>query len=147
MPESRKPKSVTVIPSYKAYFELWAIGTILLYYAGLGLLVFLYIYLDRRARRATISADTITVKQGIFKSQEIEITIDSIRKVFVKQNVVQKYFDVGGLKILSTDVETPSIEIKYIADPYGLKALIARYHKQLRAGSHTAETSSETDAA
>ena len=121
MPERQTVKPLTVISSYKAYYELWAIGTILLYYAGLGLFVFLYIYLDHRFRRAAITADTIVVEHGIIRKQKSEIRIGAIRKVFVKQNFIQKYFDVGGLKILTNDVETPQIEIKYISDPYGLK--------------------------
>jgi uncharacterized membrane protein YdbT with pleckstrin-like domain len=131
MPERDKTKALTVEPSYKAYFEFWAIGAILLYYAGLGLFVFLYIYLDHRFRRAFITPETITVEHGIISKKKSKIRIASIRKVFVKQNTIQKYFDVGGLKILTTDTDNPQIEIKYVLDPYGLKTILARQHKKL----------------
>jgi membrane protein YdbS with pleckstrin-like domain len=144
MPERQIVRSLTVVPSYKAYFELWAIGAILLYYAGLGLFVFLYIYLDRRFRQAVITLDHVTVSHGIISKKYNKIAIASIRKVFVKQNAVQKYFDVGGLKILTNDLETPQIEIKYILDPYGLKSVIARHHKKLVAAQSGAAETAES---
>lgn len=132
MPDQKRKKPVVVAPSYKGYYELWAIGAILLYYSGLGLLLFLYIWADKKFRFYEITPDAIVARTGIIRKSVLEMPLESIRKVFVKQNFVQKYLDVGSLLILSSDAATPRIEIKYIENPEGLKILIAQNHRALR---------------
>jgi membrane protein YdbS with pleckstrin-like domain len=124
---------VIIRPSFKAYSEWLAASLILVFYDRIIMIIcLLAIWYLVGTRRYKIAPDRINIEYGLIMKVSKTIRIDQIKNIYVKQGPLQKPFNVGDVRIITSDPLMPRFDIKGIPDPAALKSLLAKYSRRLK---------------
>lgn len=95
---------------------------------GLGLLPAMLVLVLGLVRKLTLhyrlSNYRLFTVRGLFSRQHDELELIRVDDVSVRQNLLQRWFGVGAVTVLSTDASNPRLEIQGIERPLELKELI-----------------------
>jgi len=123
-----------------SFIAFWLNGMKGLRYIGLGFLVILLILAGWIAVKVIkmklglkywLTTQRIFVERGILSKRIDEIEMMRVDDVSVRQNVVQRMFDVGDVRVMSTDASDADLTIRGVEGPVKVKEMI-REHTQER---------------
>lgn len=93
------------------------LGCILILFYGLGLLVFLWMYLKTISAKYTVTTERCICKYGLIAVRQNEVFIEDIRGASLRQSVFQRILGVGDIAIASAATAGVEIVFKGIASP------------------------------
>ncbi|OGT73559.1 MAG: hypothetical protein A3H44_11785 [Gammaproteobacteria bacterium RIFCSPLOWO2_02_FULL_57_10] len=96
---------------------------ILLVPVGIGILIFLYWYLQTKASKLIVTERDVLFEKGLLSKERSEIDLDSIRTVKVSQSFTDRIFGVGTIE-LYTAGDTAEIVAKGMPDPNRIREII-----------------------
>ena len=85
------------------------------------------------ALRYRLSNYRLFTERGILSRQHDELELIRVDDVSVRQNLLQRWFGVGTVTVLSTDASNPRLEMQGIERPLELKELIRAQVRARRA--------------
>lgn len=90
---------------HTARVSLWVmvwpilIGLVLLPLFGVGLLLWLYVYIQYKATELAVTNKRVLVKHGFISRRTIELSINKVESIQVDQSVMGRMLDYGSLVI------------------------------------------------
>ncbi len=95
-----------------------------------------YVWKDRKRflgmplsfTRYAMSEDRLFTSVGFFSIKDDEILLYRVRDITTKRNLWQRLFGVGTVTVVSSDKTMPTLEMKNIKDPVGVKEML---HEQV----------------
>lgn len=102
-------------------------GTCLLCIVGIGLIIFLFWWIQCKGTTLTVTRDYTRLRKGILSKSITEVWHRDVRNVQLNQTFFQRLFDVGTLGISSAGQSGIEISVSGLPDPDGVKALIDRH--------------------
>ena len=95
-----------------------------------------YIWKDRKRifgmplsfTRYALSKDRLFLSEGFFSIKDDEILLYRVRDIDTSRNLWQRLFGVGTVVVMSSDKSMPTLVLKNVKDPIGIKELI---HEQV----------------
>ena len=110
------------VKSYIGYISLSLLTLIIV----VGLFILLYIFLDRRGKKYTVTTRRVTARKGIVTKTVDEVNIAHIRSMNVRQDLWGRLLNYGDIFIGTAGTEGVEVTIFGVQDPVSLKELIAR---------------------
>lgn len=89
-----------------------------------------YLGLPLSFTRYSLSEDRLFLSVGFINLKDEEVLLYRVRDINTKRTLWQRLFGVGTVTIISSDKTMPTLELKNIKDPIGVKELI---HEQVEA--------------
>lgn len=89
-----------------------------------------YLGLPLSFTRYSLSEDRLFLSVGFINLKDEEVLLYRVRDINTKRTLWQRLFGVGTVTIVSSDKTMPTLELKNIKDPIGVKELI---HEQVEA--------------
>lgn len=114
--ESREQVLEELHPSLVGYVGYLFWGLILSFLV-VGLFIFLYVYLDKRFRKYTITNRRVIVEYGILARHKDEIEIANIRAINTNQSFFQRIFGCGDVLIGTSGTAGFEIFMNYVKNP------------------------------
>ena len=116
-------------PAFISYLGSFIVGILGLLLFGIGLLVLIWIVLDRASKRYTVTNKRVIVRKGIIAKHVDEVEIEHIRSINTRQNIWQRLLGYGNVLIGTAGTAGIEIVIKNISNPEGIKDLIRSQRK------------------
>lgn len=91
--------------------------------------------LNKLSIRYRLTTQRLFKETGIISRKVSEVELIRIDDVEVRQNILQRLFNVGLVVVVSTDATDPRLELRGIADPVGVKEKIRGCVRQRRSGA------------
>jgi uncharacterized membrane protein YdbT with pleckstrin-like domain len=118
-----------------------------------------YIWKDRKRifgmplsfTRYAMSEDRLFISVGFLSIKDDEILLYRVRDLDTSRNLWQRLFGVGTVKVVSSDKSMPTLVLKNIKDPVGVKELIhsqveeAKMKRRVRVGEIMHDSVDEDD--
>lgn len=98
--------------------------TLLLCFAGIGFIIFLFWWLNCKGTQITITNERTTLRTGILSKHTNEIYHSDVRNIQLSQSLFQRIFKTGSLGISSAGQGGIEIQIHGIPDPASAKTAI-----------------------
>ena len=133
--ENKKPSVVEektleeIQPVFISYLGSFIVGILGLFLFGIGLLVLIWIVLDRASKRYTVTNKRVIVRKGIIAKNVDEVEIEHIRSINTRQSIWQRLLGYGNVLIGTAGTAGIEIVIKNISNPEGIKDLIRSQRK------------------
>ncbi len=102
---------------------------IILVPVGLGILIFLYWYLQTKASKLVVTENDVLFEKGLLSKERSEIDIDGIRTVKVNQSFTDRIFGVGTIE-LYTAGDSAEIVAKGMPDPNRVREIIKAHQRE-----------------
>ena len=112
-------------PSLKSYSGPIILGILTLVIV-VGVVILLYVYVDRRGKKYIVTSRRVTAKRGILSKTVDEVNIVHIRSMNVKQGLWGRLWNYGDIFIGTAGTAGIEVTIHGVLNPVGLKELIAR---------------------
>lgn len=117
-------------PAWRNYWFPILVGVISLPVFGLGLLILLWVVVQRFGNRFYIEKSKIESRAGILSKELRSIRLENLRDVHMKQSVMQRLFAVGDIAFSSSGQSTQEVVFTGIENPQALKDSIDDYLHQ-----------------
>jgi len=98
-----------------------------------GLVVLARTLLRRFTLRYRLTNHRLFTDRGLLRRDHDELELIRVDDVSVRQNVLQRLFEVGTVRVLSTDASSPELLIEGIARPLRVKELLREQVRARRA--------------
>jgi uncharacterized membrane protein YdbT with pleckstrin-like domain len=99
--------------------------------AGLiGLIIFINWWLTVINTRLTVTANKVTMREGILSKKIHEIFISDIRSVQIDQTLLQRILGTGTLEVSGAATESAEIKIDGIPNAYKVKECIDKHREK-----------------
>lgn len=102
---------------------------ILLVPVGLGILIFLYWYLQTKASKLIVTERDVLFEKGLLSKERSEIDIDGIRTVKVSQSFTDRIFGVGTIELFTAG-DSAEIMARGMPDPNRVREIIKAHQKE-----------------
>lgn len=73
-----------------------------------------------------ITNQRVIVTSGIIGKKQNEVELVKIKDLLVDQSLTEKLTNVGNVKIISTDITMPVVEIEEVKNPFEVKDIIRK---------------------
>lgn len=99
-----------------------------------------YVWQDRKRflgmplsfTRYKLSKDRLFLSVGFLNIKDDEILLYRVRDITTKRNFFQRIFGVGTVSVMSSDKTLPTLVLKNIKDPIGVKELLHEYVEEMK---------------
>lgn len=98
--------------------------------AGLYLLAKLWV--DLKSMQYRLTNQRLFVLKGLFSKETQELELFRIKDIAVQQSLLQRVLGYGQVTIVSSDDTTPTVTMRGIANPIGIKELVRENYKEAR---------------
>jgi uncharacterized membrane protein YdbT with pleckstrin-like domain len=109
--------------------------SVLLVFAGIGIIILLIWWLKVKGILLTIDSKKTILRRGIFSKQTNEVYHSDVRNTQVSQSFFQRMFDVGTLQISSAGQGNMEISVGGIPDPEKAKKIINEHRNDIQNGN------------
>ncbi len=119
--------------AHPSMFRNHPIGFILcliLSLVGIGLIIFLFWWLDSKGTKLTVTSQRTTLRRGILAKNTNDVYHTDVRNVQVSQSMMQRVFGVATIGISSAGQSGLEIEVAGMRDPEQIKDIIAQHRGQ-----------------
>ena len=82
--------------------------------------------------RYALSEDRLFLRRGFLNIKQDEVVLYRVRDLRVTQNLWQRIFGVGTIRVVSTDKSVPELIIKNVKQPFEVKELIHSTVEELK---------------
>ena len=113
-------------PSHWHYFWAWFFG-ILLAVAGVGILIIIWIFIDRARRSYIVTSHKLIIEWGLFAKSSNEIRIKDVRSINVRKRGLVGLLGVGDVEFSSAATDKAEIVFASVADATGIRDLVRKY--------------------
>ena len=113
-------------PIWLSYAAHFVISIVFMFFMGLGLLIIVWIVLDRSNKMYRVTNQRITVSKGILSKRKDEVEIKNIRNITTEQNIWQRLTNCGDILIGTSGVSGYEIVIRDVAKHEEVAALIRK---------------------
>ncbi len=120
-------EEITFYENHPAMFRSHPVGFILclaLCLVGIGLVIFLFWWLQALGTRLTVTTERTILRQGILSKHINEVYHSDIRNVRISQSFLQRIFDVGTISIASAGSGEAEIVVTGMREPAKIKAIL-----------------------
>ena len=93
------------------------LGCFLVPVAGLGILIFLWMFLQMMTAKYTVTNERCICRTGLIAVRQNEVFIEDIRGASLRQGILQRILGVGDVSIASAATAGVEIVFKGIASP------------------------------
>lgn len=113
---------------YEAKLSLWhlapqiILGFILLFALGLGLLVWLAVYLKYSSTELAITNKRVIAKFGFIRRNTVELNLKKLESIRVEQGILGRIFNFGS--IIVAGAGNPQAPIPGISDPLKFRQVV-----------------------
>ena len=120
---------------YEAKLSWWSMlplllfGFIMLFYFGLGLLVWLIAYLRYKSTELAFTDKRVIAKFGFISRRTVELQLKRIESVQVDQGIFGRIFNFGTLVV--SGAGTPQAPIPGIADPMLFRRKLMEHQEKI----------------
>jgi uncharacterized membrane protein YdbT with pleckstrin-like domain len=108
-------------PAWRNYWFAILIGVISIPVFGFGLVILLWVVVQRYGNRFYIEKSKIESRSGIVSKELRSIRLENLRDVHMKQSVMQRLFSVGDIAFSSSGQSTQEVVFSGIENPQALK--------------------------
>jgi uncharacterized membrane protein YdbT with pleckstrin-like domain len=122
----------TLMPSSKAFLGELTLGVILLLAYGVGVVLFLDVWVRRRAIQYRLTNQRLFVRTGFIKRKVDELELYRVKDVKVNQSLLQRILGFGSITVLSSDDSTPELTLIGILNPEEVKETIRTCYRAAR---------------
>jgi len=98
--------------------------------AGVYLLIKLWV--DLKSVQYRLTNQRLFVLKGLFSKETQELELFRIKDIAVQQSLLQRVLGYGQVLLVSSDDTTPTLTLRGIANPIGIKELIRENYKEAR---------------
>jgi uncharacterized membrane protein YdbT with pleckstrin-like domain len=127
----------TLYEQHPAMFRNQPIGFILcviLSFVGLGLIIFLFWWLQSQGTKLTVTDQRTILRRGILSKHINEVYHSDIRNVQIYQSFLQRIFGVGTISIASAGSGQAEIVVAGMRDPGKVKEVLDAGRREKRTG-------------
>lgn len=117
-------------PAWRNYWFAILIGVISIPAFGFGLLILLWVVVQRYGNRFYIERSKIESRAGIISKDLRSIRLENLRDVHLKQTVFQRIFSVGNVAFSSSGQSAQEVIFFGIPNPQALKDEVEDYLHQ-----------------
>jgi uncharacterized membrane protein YdbT with pleckstrin-like domain len=96
--------------------------SVLLIPVAVGIVILMVWYLSSLARKLTITDRELRYEEGLLSKSRMELRLDSVRSVHVRQSLFQRMFGTGDIEVFSAG-DSPEITVKGMPDPQRIREL------------------------
>lgn len=82
--------------------------------------------------RYAMSDDRLFLSEGLLSIRDDEVLLYRIRDISTTRNLWQRLFGVGTVTVVSSDKTMPTIQLKNIKNPVGVKELLHRQVEEMK---------------
>lgn len=82
--------------------------------------------------RYALSEDRLFLSTGLFSIKDEEVLLYRIRDIALSRSLLQRLFGVGTVTVMSSDKSSPTLVLKNVANPLGVKELIHRNVEEMK---------------
>lgn len=108
------------------------LGLLLLLLYGLGLVVFLGIWVDRASRKYTVTSERVISRYGLIARKVSEVELKNIQDIELTQGILQRLWGTGNLGFSSAGRAGVEVMFQGVADPEQLKEFVRSQAKSSR---------------
>jgi membrane protein YdbS with pleckstrin-like domain len=119
-------------PSPAAYAGPIALGALLLPAFGIGLLVWLGVWIAWKSARYKLTNQRLFVRSGFIARKVQELELYRVTDVAFSQGLVERSFGIGTVSVVANDPTTPRLAMPGIADPETVKETIRTAYRRAR---------------
>lgn len=91
-----------------------------------------YLGLPWSFTRYALSEDRLFMSTGVFSIRDEEVLLYRIRDIALSRTLWQRLFGVGTVTVMSSDKSMPTLVLKNVANPLGVKELIHRNVEEMK---------------
>jgi membrane protein YdbS with pleckstrin-like domain len=119
-------------PSPAAYAGPIALGLLLLPLLGIGLLVWLVVWIAWKSAGYKLTSQRLFVRRGFVSRKVQELELYRVTDVAFTQGIIDRLFGIGTVTVVANDPTTPSVAMPGIADPETVKETIRTAYRRSR---------------
>lgn len=82
--------------------------------------------------RYSLSEDRLFLSVGFFSIRDDEVLLYRVRDITTSRNLWQRLFGVGTVTVVSSDKTMPTLVLKNIKNPIGVKELLHRQVEEMK---------------
>jgi uncharacterized membrane protein YdbT with pleckstrin-like domain len=112
-------------PSWWQYFGLLVLGVLLLV-IGVGVLIILYVILERRNTVYKVTNRRIITQKGIFSKNREDISLMDIRAFNIKQTILERMLNIGSVSIVTAAAGAGYEVIRNVKNPDNIREMITK---------------------
>jgi uncharacterized membrane protein YdbT with pleckstrin-like domain len=130
-------EEVTLYEDHPAMFRNQPIGfvlCVLLSLVGIGLVIFLFWWLQVMGTRLTVTTERTILRRGILSKHINEVYHSDIRNVRISQSFLQRIFDIGTISIASAGSAEAESVVAGMRDPRKVKGILDAGRREKRTG-------------
>jgi len=113
---------------FRANPIMFLIAIALIFVFGLGLIILIFWYLRTKATKVTVTSDEILYEKGLMSKERIDLQIDKVKSLKVKQGFFDRIFGVGDIEIYTTG-DIPEFIVHSMPKPQRLRDSIKQSRK------------------
>ncbi len=103
----------------------FTIAVFLIFAFGIGVVILLYWFLQTMASKLTITDDELLYEKGLLSKERVDVNMDMVKTVKVKQSFMNRIFGVGDIEIYTTG-DIPEFVITAMPNPNEIRNLIKK---------------------
>jgi uncharacterized membrane protein YdbT with pleckstrin-like domain len=115
-----------VIEFEQTYAVEIAVGVVLIFLYGIGLVFLFVVWLMKRSNRLILDKRSVIQKEGVFSQKTSEVRYRDIRNIQVSKPFGDRISGYGRLLVSSAGQADFEIEFKRCKDPETIKSLIEK---------------------
>jgi len=115
-------------PSHWHYFWMWFFG-VLLIPVVVGVLMIIWIFVDRARRTYMVTERKIEVEWGLFAKSSNEVRIKDIRSINLNKHGLTGLLGVGDLEFSSSASDKAEIVFGSVANATAVRDLVRKYQE------------------
>jgi uncharacterized membrane protein YdbT with pleckstrin-like domain len=120
-------------PSYKNYFcKGWGWWILLFTLLVVGIPVLLAKMLIDKYTNYTLTNQRLKIAKGIIRRRFDEVELYRVKDVTEEENLLQRLFGVGDIRILSAEVDTPVVMLEGVAAARALREKLRGAVEEMR---------------
>lgn len=82
--------------------------------------------------RYSLSEDRLFLSTGFFSIKDEEVLLYRIRDIALSRTLWQRLFGVGTVTVMSSDKSMPTLVLKNVKNPVGVKELVHKYVEEMK---------------
>jgi len=131
--------------SWKEFLGLLALGFVLLFFYGVGLIVLFYVLVERYSRLYFITSYRAVCRVGILSRDVSEIDIIDVRDISIHQTLWQRMLRIGDVELSSAG--RPGVEVTFtgVKYPQEVVEIVRRRKREIRRELHRESTFPDTE--
>lgn len=121
---------------YRAHISIWSllglmlVGLLLLPMFGIGLVFWLAAFIRYKTTELAVTSKRVVAKSGFISRQTVELNIQKVETVQVRQDVLGRIFNYGSLVVSGAGI--PQAPIPGISAPMEFRRSFMTYQDTLR---------------